>query len=694
MTLKQQLLLVSLLALMLPWAGCEFIRETESVLRENQQQNLAGTARLIADAMALHAEEFPVAAHDDFLIGDQLYGHRLETAPVIDGYIDDWALDGVALRRLQGPDGPIRFVIGLNGQFLYLYVSVNDRTVIYANANTLVPGNGPEHADRVRLVSVSPPYLEEALSFTTEAPGPLVAYKQSAYGFAPEATVRAVWQDTTGEHQIAGDYPTERGYQIEARIPIDMLGTHLGLIVENTASIGAPGVRSMSFSARAPGAFVSTSVELSEIAEEKVPRGSGMRIIVVDSAGWRIASAGSLQSAVPPESGGASNWLRFAYDALVEAGTEAVFAEPDPSGREQQAYVAIALDGRQSPGDWFRSSDSGRAIVAVAEPVMSGTQTIGAIILQKGTDEILSLTNQSLARLMNVTLIAMFAVAAGLVGYATWLSRRVRHLSVAAENALEHDDLRAALPSSNAVDEIGDLSRSFSNVLVQLGDYNEYLRTLASKLSHELRTPLAIVTSSLDNLEHEELNEASAKYTARAKGGADRLRRILVAMSEASRVEELMKNFEPETFDLHEVVKSTVNAYRDVYADRGFEFISNNAEALVNGSPELIIQMLDKLIENAVSFSANGDQIDVTISTEEEALRLDVENPGPSLPERMRGQLFDSLVSLRGKKDDKHLGLGLYVAKLIIDGHKGRIEAENTASGVRFSVSLPRLPDA
>ena len=118
--------------------------------------------------------------------------------------------------------------------------------------------------------------------------------------------------------------------------------------------------------------------------------------------------------------------------------------------------------------------------------------------------------NQGLVRLMNVTLIATLLVAVTLLGYATWLSRRIRRLSVAAEDALESDDLRSSLPSAQSGDEIGDLSRSFSHVLRQLGDYNDYLRTLASKLSHELRTPLAIVTSSLENLEHEPLNEASA----------------------------------------------------------------------------------------------------------------------------------------------------------------------------------------
>ena len=375
---------------------------------------------------------------------------------------------------------------------------------------------------------------------------------------------------------------------------------------------------------------------------------------------------------------------------MIEPGEEPALANPDPGGRERQAYVAAALNGQQLAA-WFRSTDSGRAVVAVAEPVVSSNEMIGAVIVQQGTDEILSLTNRGLARLMNVTLIAMLVVAAVLLGYATVLSRRIRHLSVAAEDALDSNHLHVDLPSSDSGDEIGDLSRSFGFVLGQLGDYNEYLRTLASKLSHELRTPLAIVTSSLDNLEHENLSETAVGYTERAKDGADRLRKILSAMSEASRVEELMENAEVENFDMRTVVESAVNAYGDVYAERTFVFNSDSDSFPASGSPELLIQMLDKLVDNAVSFSTESDRIDVTLSSIDRETSLSVSNPGPSLPERMRTQMFDSMVSMRPHKDNKHLGLGLYVAKLIADGHNGSIQADNIEGGVRFRVLFPSL---
>ncbi len=216
------------------------------------------------------------------------------------------------------------------------------------------------------------------------------------------------------------------------------------------------------------------------------------------------------------------------------------------------------------------------------------------------------------------------------------------------------------------------------------------MRTLASKLSHELRTPLAIVTSSLENLEHEPLSEASTRYTARAKDGADRLRKILSAMSEANRVEELVRSADPEIFDLDKVVGQAVSAYEGVFTERRFAFEADADGVRILAAPELIVQMLDKLVDNAVDFSKPGDEIRIKLSCRDDEVDLSVTNPGPPLPETMRTQLFDSLVSVRSEQDDHHLGLGLFIARLIAEGHEGRIRAENSGGGVCFTVTLPR----
>lgn len=675
MNLRKQLLLVSLLTLILPWAGCQFIRETESALREGQQQMLAGTAQARADSLSQFPNEF-LATRDELAAGQiRLYGHPLETAPLLDGYFDEWTTPEGSAESLRGADGMNRYVVGIAGPHLYLHVDVRDANVVFARRQNRARRRS--FSDHVALVSVDERGETTVFRFLAEAPGEIVGIRETGGEIFNDTRVAAYWRDTPG------------GYRVEARLPRALLGSRLGLVVINTDDEASPGVRSATFDGDLPGRFVTVSPVLQSVVSGYVQ--PGLRVIVTDAQGWRLGQAGSI-SGVPggfADLPAASGWLRLFYNLLLEPGEEAALAEPDPSGREQQDYVREALNGRPDT-QWFRSPTTGRAVVSVAQPIYSGTVQTGVLILQQGTDAILSLTNEAMTRLVSLTLIATIGVAVALLGYASWLSMRIRHLSDAAERALDEKRVRTALPSALARDEIGDLSRSFSRVLQQLGDYNDYLQSLASKLSHELRTPLTIVQSSLENLEHEPLSDEAGVYTARAREGVERLRTILSAMSEASRTEQLIENAEPEIFDIGDVLKSTVAAYADAWPERRFTFINLAANSSVFGSPELIIQMIDKLADNAVEFSTEGDEIKLKLESDPDSVVVSIMNPGPPLPESMRSQLFRSMVSVREGGKKRHLGLGLYVARLIAEGHNGSISADNIDGGVIFTVTLPR----
>ena len=677
MNLRTQLLLVSLLTLILPWAGCQYIRETESALREVQEQMLSGTAQAIADSLSQFPDEL-LAGKDDLKFGqNQLYGHPLLTAPLIDGYFDDWTTPEGSAISLRGTDGTIRYVVGISRPHVYLYLDIRDASVVFDRGQDAIFPRS--HSDHVALISVDETGERTIFRFRAEAPGEIVAVRESGGEIFDETRIAAYWQDTPG------------GYRLEARIPQSLLGHRLGLVITNTGDATDSGIRSTTFDGDLPGRFVTVSPVLQSVAESYVL--PGWRLIVTDTRGWRLGQAGSISGApggvddLPPSSG----WLRLAYNLLLEPGAESALAEPDASGREQQSYISEALNGRPATR-WFRTPDTGRAVVSVAHPIWSGPVQTGAVILQQGTDAILSRTNQAMTRLITLTLIATIGVAVVLLGYASWLSSRIRYLSSAAERALDEKHVRTSLPSALAGDEIGDLSRSFSSVLRQLGDYNDYLQTLASKLSHELRTPLTIVKSSLENLEHEPLSKESAVYTARAKEGVERLRNILNAMSEASRTEELIEQVEPENFDLDKVLESTIAAYADAWPERQFSYNNRATDGTVFGSPELIIQMLDKLADNAVEFSSAGDEIDVSLDGDPENVVLSIFNPGPPLPDNMRTQLFHSMVSVRHGDGKRHLGLGLYIARLIAEGHNGSISADNRDGGVVFTVRLPMAP--
>jgi len=234
-----------------------------------------------------------------------------------------------------------------------------------------------------------------------------------------------------------------------------------------------------------------------------------------------------------------------------------------------------------------------------------------------------------------------------------------------------------------------------SGIVDRLKQYNQHLEAMASRLAHELRTPVSVVRSSLENLNKDEISDDQIIYVERANKGVERLNTILNKMSEATRLEESLDEEEIDTFDLVKVVEGCVNGYEIAYPDNNF-LLSIEADMVrLTGIADLIAQMLDKLISNAVEFSPAENPIRIRLNVEDHDALLRVLNDGPSLPVMSESNLFDSMVSLRKERtmETSHLGLGLYIARIITEFHGGTINATDRedGQGVIITVRIPLM---
>ena len=662
-SLRKQLLVVSLLTLALPVAGYQYIREMESALRVDHETALADGAlavsRVVADRWREREEPVDAIA---------VYTHRVEAPIALDGYPDDW---GEPRRRLvdhvastgKSDSLHVQSVAGYDARFLYLFVKVYDDTVTWFD-----PARGPVH-DQLLVRWETPEGSLESRRIETAAPGPVGD---------PQGDLLGHWQ------------PSADGYQVELRILHSRIGEAFGFVV-----IDGDGVPqdpplfagTVSLDTASIGPLRNPRDELKRIVEDFVDPGERWR--VADRFGWVLAQSGELASANRRDD--ANSLLTRIYRWILDPKLSER-RRLSSSGQLVGPDVSAARSGRRATL-WYRQPGRQDVIVAASAPIVRDDRIVGTVTLERPSAAILTLTRSALTRLVNLTVIATATAAIGLLGFATWLSLRIRRLRNAAEGALKSDgQIRINLPGLAARDEIGDLSRSFSDVLEQLRDYTEYLRSLAGKLSHELRTPLAVVQSSLDNLASETMPDGAQVYADRARDGAQRLARILSSMSEATRVEQSIDTAEREHFDLRTVVHGASQGYQDTYPNRRIAFIGADGAHRFYGVPELLVQMLDKLIENAVDFTDNGGEIRIELERQSDRYTLRVGNDGPPLPPAMQGSLFDSLVSMRqGHSDRAHLGLGLFIARLIAQFHAGDIRGHNRTggNGVEFAINLP-----
>jgi signal transduction histidine kinase len=341
----------------------------------------------------------------------------------------------------------------------------------------------------------------------------------------------------------------------------------------------------------------------------------------------------------------------------------------------------------------FRSRESGRVTLVSARVLGLPGPPRALLIAEQDTDAILSATDRAASRLVVASLAASMTAAILLLTFATWLSWRIRRLSSAASRALTGTgEIRARLPETDSPDELGALSRDFSMLLTRVGEYNAYLKTLGQKLTHELRTPMAVVLTSLENLQADPRGPDAERYLARAREGLVRLQTMVSALGAATRVEQALAASDTERFDLSALVGEMFRAYTETHPDRRIELHQPEHPCFVLGSPDLIAQLLDKLFENALDFCPPGGQIRFRLDSDNRTARLGVANTGSRLPDGLADRLFDSLVSARDRGNGPpHLGLGMYIARLIVRHHRGRISAQNLPEdkGVEFTVELP-----
>ena len=678
MSIRLQLLIVALTTLVLPWAGCQYAKELETALRSSQEQSLLASAGTIANALSAQPQRVFHDAGDtqafSAAAGD-LYVYPLIAQPLLDGYREDWGVPAEPTSLPTQTGYRARVQAGSSERFLYLFIEVDD-THFVAQPHNVQPDK--DRFDRVNL-TLEGPNGTASYFFGTDAPG-LIAAETVVKGddgtdrVVTEPRIQAFWLQNAA------------GYHLEARIPLSFVGRHLWVEALDGRGKGHAGFSS----AGSPGGrlFFATA-GLDALLQSFI--GDGTRATVIDANALKLGTAGSVFSKKRSETEETEPiWYRY----FMGVDTSDMPTRSSAPDRLSGDSVDAALKG-QAHAQWVLSGRLREMLLTAAAPIVIDGQLHGAVVLEQAADQLLALRDRALSRLFNLTFIATAAAVIIMLAFATWISLRIGRLRNAAESAVGSDGkIQLKMPESGSGDEIGALSRGFERLLGRLNEHTQYLRTLGGKLSHELRTPLTIVRSSLDNLESEGLREDQRHYITRAREGTQRLQSILSALGAAARVEESIKQSERVSFDLRELLISAVAAYRDGFASSQFILEVPPDPCFARGAPDLMVQLLDKLIENAVDFCPSGGRITVRLERVAANYSLQVSNDGPLIPQALMGRLFESLFEQRDGADDKpHFGLGLYIVRLVAEFHGGTAVVANRedGGGVVFTITLPLI---
>ena len=704
--LRLKLLLAASILLLIPLLGYLYVRELEHLLLKVQEQGVISTARAVGTALNDRPSLFRSGEVYPFALAQEndLKIDNLPAAIAVDGQTEDWDREPVSPHSVgAGVGSPesrafsARYRIGRYGNSIYALFEVSDPKVVLRDPDL----DGLQTSDRLEIAVVTPD--DEFLRFSLDARG---SGRASVYLLmsddeqVPDTRIYGVFRLVPG------------GYLVELRLPRSLVGPRLGFSVANVddpvartpaGSIGTSDTASKA----ALGAVLVPSPEVSELVS-RLGRARA-RIWVLDVNHRVIAQAGTLHAPPIEADPDRSPVMRFweaAADIVVRPILRLAMSEPNEDFQDI-APGTYRLEGREieealagETGTRRRLTRDSRAVVlSAAHPVWQEDKVVGAVLVEETTNDVLALRNRAFEKLFAALLVVYLSGTAALLVFATRLSLRIRRLRDEAEKSIDsHGRVLGTVSGSEDGDELGDLSRSFADILRRLQQYTGYLEALAGRLSHELRTPVAVVRSSLDNLKQVELPEDARIYLQRAEQGLSRLTTIFARMSEATRLEQSLSSVEREHFDLSQVMQGCVEGYRLAHRERTFTVEADAGPFPVQGAPDLVAQMLDKLASNAVEFSTAGSSIRFELRREGAHAHLSVVNEGPPLPADMQDRLFESMISVRANKsaDDPHLGLGLYIVRLIVEFHGAQVSARNRAdnAGVELRIDFPLAESA
>lgn len=250
-------------------------------------------------------------------------------------------------------------------------------------------------------------------------------------------------------------------------------------------------------------------------------------------------------------------------------------------------------------------------------------------------------------------------------------------------------------------DEIGLLARAISDMTAALRQRIDAVETFAADVAHEIKNPLASLRSALESMEKVEDGDLRRQLTAIAAHDVRRIDRLVTEIADASRIDAELSRTTFESVDMLKLVRAAV-AERDsrggngdcrvVVSRQGIE------DCIVPGDPARLERVLENLLDNAVSFSPPDGVIEVEAAARDGRVTIAVSDHGPGIPIDSREKVFERFHSLRPAGEDfgSHSGLGLAIARTIVEAHYGSLTAHDRIDGTpgaRLLIDLPVWED-
>jgi two-component system sensor histidine kinase ChvG len=449
-----------------------------------------------------------------------------------------------------------------------------------------------------------------------------------------------------------------------------------------------------------------------------VERGDA-RIRVYDSAGalladsnrFGIADAGAAASKTYPAVSDGTRarvlyrlgaWIARARSAVAGWTQRLLTTRRGPGDAGQPAATAVpgevtvALQGRY--GAETRPTPGQRSLTLnSAVPVGRDGRVAGAVLVSQSTFRVLQALYGVRLRIFEVVLGSIAAAALLTAVAAATVVRPLRRLRrEAAALAARRDRLPGRFIDASRHDELGDLARALQELTRRLDEHIRDAERFASDVSHEFKNPLASIRAAAEMTSQSEDAGDRARFLSMLVRDADRLERLVSGVRELARVDTQLQQEPLERIDPAALAAQVIDGLRLAYGSHPeLNLEVSGTRCIVRATATRLLQALENVLVNARSVAPPDSRIDVSVRTSGTTCVIEVADRGPGIPPSHLERIFERFFSYRPEEGDArgHAGLGLAIAKSIVQGYGGTIGARiRDGRGAVFEIRLPGEP--
>lgn len=369
---------------------------------------------------------------------------------------------------------------------------------------------------------------------------------------------------------------------------------------------------------------------------------------------------------------------------------------------EKKVYDGIeikqALLGKY--GSATRISSGGQVSVTLysAVPILQNEKVKGVVLVSRSTYKILQNLYELRLELGKIFAWSLIAV----IGVTFLLSFHIilplKKLSAQATFCADHKGkiITTKLPSNKRVDEIGELSRSFSIMLERLDNRIKFIEAFSADVAHEFKNPLAAIRSSAELANDDSLSiEERHQFITSINDEVAHLQSLLSGVRKLSLIDSEIDNTEIEEIPIDDFTTNIIERIKKRYPTVSFDLQVNCEKQTLSIAADWFDRILENLLDNAASFANKvflSTQIDISQKSRTSVL-IKVEDSGPGITEEEKDKLFNRFYSHRLDSDiTMHTGLGLSIVKAIVEATNGKIEISKSEKlgGACFTISIPQ----